>query len=819
MKEMRKKRVAKLLCLFLLLGQGWVARGQDLSGLSICIDPGHGPGNANQGPTGLKEHVINMKVARFVERYLKSANVDTVILTRTENDPDISLSQREAIANGNGVDWFHSIHHNAFNGTARYTMVLYQEVIGENRPRWPEAYDMCMVMAPEIYRGLRTSAWYVRSDYDVRGFNFGVLNDLTMPGELSEGTFHDHPVEEAKLKNRDFLRFEGLAIFRSFLQYFDGGPLPYGALGGIVYDHDTGKPINGATVRLFPIDSMYVTDQNNNGFYAFPQLAPGKYILEVSAENYFSARDSIQVAADKFNFLDFRLVSTIPPVVTQSFPADGEENVSPYGFIGLIFNRPMNPDSVEKALHINPDFPYITTWLDGNRRLKIDPLTILEFDREYTVTIDSTAQDIYGRFLDGDGDGTPGDPFVLRFRTKPLDPQRPYVLETHPIDYQKGFFPADVMYARISKPFDLATVTKDHLILRGGSRLPLEILVHQSITPSGQAVLSILPQQFFRFGLSYVLNFTTFLKDSSGNPLGESYLFRFTTAYDPLNLYLLPLFRDTTGVWEEPAKSPRSAGIVAGETYLAHCDSLHLRMDPPVLQLHYRFLEDGMADLPLVQSPDTLQHLQDGEVIGCYVLSDRADVQVRFYFLDQSDGYEAGPWLPLRPFSWTFVSFRVGRDSVTAYEGGNGTLDGEIHFAGLQIRGHGGQQGSLFFADFIYGTQPGLEVEENDSDRLPEVHVLIQSYPNPYSHRAHGSGVVISFSIPDQLGENPVDLEIYNMLGQKVKHLVKDTRRPGFYQVFWDVRDDLGRPLPAGVYFYRLQVGPDVQTHRLVILN
>ena len=38
---------------------------QDLSGLSICIDPGHGIGNTKQGPTGLKEHVINMKVARF----------------------------------------------------------------------------------------------------------------------------------------------------------------------------------------------------------------------------------------------------------------------------------------------------------------------------------------------------------------------------------------------------------------------------------------------------------------------------------------------------------------------------------------------------------------------------------------------------------------------------------------------------------------------------------------------------------------------------------------------------------------------------------
>ena len=61
-----------------------VASSQDLSGLSICIDPGHGAGNANQGPTGLREANIDLDVSLFLKEFLKSAHIDTVLLTRID---------------------------------------------------------------------------------------------------------------------------------------------------------------------------------------------------------------------------------------------------------------------------------------------------------------------------------------------------------------------------------------------------------------------------------------------------------------------------------------------------------------------------------------------------------------------------------------------------------------------------------------------------------------------------------------------------------------------------------------------------------------
>ena len=76
------------------------------------------------------------------------------------------------------------------------------------------------IMADEINSVNRTTAKYNRSDNDFLGFNLGVLRPLTMPGTLSEGSFHDYIPESWRLKNDKYLKHESWAIARSFLQYF-----------------------------------------------------------------------------------------------------------------------------------------------------------------------------------------------------------------------------------------------------------------------------------------------------------------------------------------------------------------------------------------------------------------------------------------------------------------------------------------------------------------------------------------------------------------------------------------------------------------------
>ena len=66
---------------------------------------------------------------------------------------------------------------------------------------------------------------------------------------------------------------------------------------------------------------------------------------------------------------------------------------------------------------------------------------------------------------------------------------------------------------------------------------------------------------------------------------------------------------------------------------------------------------------------------------------------------------------------------------------------------------------------------------------------------------------------------SPVRLVIYNTLGQPVRTLVNEFQTAGFYQVFWDARDERGVEMASGVYLTHLSYPGGVQTQRLLLLR
>ncbi len=50
-----------------------------------------------------------------------------------------------------------------------------------------------------------------------------------------------------------------------------------------------------------------------------------------------------------------------------------------------------------------------------------------------------------------------------------------------------------------------------------------------------------------------------------------------------------------------------------------------------------------------------------------------------------------------------------------------------------------------------------------------------------------------------------VNLEVYNLMGQRVRQLVYGSKPPGYYQVVWDGRNELGEVLGTGVYVYKIE--------------
>ena len=105
---------------------------------------------------------------------------------------------------------------------------------------------------------------------------------------------------------------------------------------------------------------------------------------------------------------------------------------------------------------------------------------------------------------------------------------------------------------------------------------------------------------------------------------------------------------------------------------------------------------------------------------------------------------------------------------------------------------------------------------------LPDKYELAQNYPNPFNPTTH-----ISFTLPHEArrtedGErDPIHttLKIYNLLGQVVRTLVDEVREPGYYSVSWDGRDQLGREVTSGVYFYRIEAGEFSETKRMLLVK
>lgn len=75
---------------------------------------------------------------------------------------------------------------------------------------------------------------------------------------------------------------------------------------------------------------------------------------------------------------------------------------------------------------------------------------------------------------------------------------------------------------------------------------------------------------------------------------------------------------------------------------------------------------------------------------------------------------------------------------------------------------------------------------------IPE---LFQNYPNPFNPTT-----IIQYSLPFR---SLVLINIYNILGQKVRTLLNENREAGTYEIEWNGRDDNNIPVASGVYLYR----------------
>ncbi len=266
----------------------------DLSDLRFCLDPGHG-NYPNDKPF---ETRINLRVVNFLKQYLQDYGA-WVITTRQDSMTNISLYDRDMIANNNNVDFFLSVHHNALgssNSSVNSTLLLYEET-PDGEVRWDGQSDvMGNYMADYLNRFLHTTSKSVRGDWSFYGsftnpFNLGVLKHLTTPGVLSEASYWDFVPEVHRLNSLGYLKLEAFALLHALLDYYSTPKKAAAFIEGVVEDLN-GNKLSGINVKLSDglNEMVYITDSQNIGitnqdraWSSFPQIynvKNGMYFFE-----------------------------------------------------------------------------------------------------------------------------------------------------------------------------------------------------------------------------------------------------------------------------------------------------------------------------------------------------------------------------------------------------------------------------------------------------------------------------------------------------------------------------------------------------------
>jgi uncharacterized repeat protein (TIGR01451 family) len=154
------------------------------------------------------------------------------------------------------------------------------------------------------------------------------------------------------------------------------------------------------------------------------------------------------------------------------------------------------------------------------------------------------------------------------------------------------------------------------------------------------------------------------------------------------------------------------------------------------------------------------------------------------------------------PDGYKDLTLKFDRSEIIAALGE--VADGEV--VQLTITGNLGDGTPIVGTDCVIILGGRQEVDGAPEDgETPDV-ALIGNYPNPFNPVTE-----ISFNLPNAMY---VQLEIYNIMGQKVATVVDGFLEAGQHTVQWDASS-----FSSGVYFYRLTAGDLIETKKMMLLK
>ncbi|MCP5061210.1 MAG: T9SS type A sorting domain-containing protein [Ignavibacteriae bacterium] len=788
----------KILTLFFIISTALIA--QDFEGARIYINPGHGGHDSNDryiAATGFWESDGNLAKGLYLKEILDSLNATTKIsrtLNRTQDD--LGLSVIVADANNFSADYFHSIHSNGWRGDRNYTLMLFQG--GDNSPTFAGAKEMGGYMADEIYKAHRTTAKHNRGDADFYGTGepyLGVLKGLTMPGTLSEGSFHDYIPESWRLRSEGYLKHEAWALTKSFVRYFGLTPLPFGEIAGVLRDPfdqvrynyitsaDSKVPLNLVKATLIPGNKTYNGDFFNNGFFLLDEITPGTYDVILEAENYETDTVTVTVSASKTSFADKFLIpkpNYSVPVIESSSPTNIVDVRLDSKFV-FVFNVKMDKNAVQNAFSIMPATAGSFTWEQNDKWMTFTPTNFLAGGTDYQLLISTDAKS----YTDVAMTESYSYSFATRSSLK--------LVKSYPTDGLENVSTTIKIKASFDAPIDQSSLS-GKVIFEDANGTSVPLYIDEVDYANGWIIFE--PRDPLITNSNYVVKFLSGIKDVEGSNLSDDVILNFKTEHTIIKEGTIINDFEEIGNWWQPHQSGSTVGVDTDNSTFTISTKRNISGENSG-RLGYIFTSDSNgvcriynSDEPIVSSSNNL--------FGSWVFGDFSSNILEYWF---RDGEGTNIPIIIDTLNWTGWQFK--ELDLSAYN------NLKFHSYVIKQNPNGENKGQIYFDGIITNVITDLEEENN---YIPTEYKLEQNYPNPFN-----PSTIIKYNIPNvkQLTETNrnVTLKVYDILGREVSTLVNKIQAPGIYSITFDASS-----LSSGVYYYRLKSGDYLETKKMILL-
>ncbi|MCK4894041.1 MAG: M28 family peptidase [Calditrichia bacterium] len=114
--------------------------------------------------------------------------------------------------------------------------------------------------------------------------------------------------------------------------------------------------------------------------------------------------------------------------------------------------------------------------------------------------------------------------------------------------------------------------------------------------------------------------------------------------------------------------------------------------------------------------------------------------------------------------------------------------------------------GTLAMLAQLDGEPTGLPQQQ-----LPRDFVLSEPYPNPFNPVVH-----LRYHLPFS---DEVSVDVYDVLGKRVKSIVNEIQKAGWHQISWDSQNDAGAAVSSGIYLIRIHTNYGTRMKKVILMR